>query len=314
VITGAYLPPSDESGGYGVVGVGAQTVRLTRAVISDNAGGGALLIEGANGVFADLVVARSQRVGGLGIGVDVGPGSISLERARFLDNEGAAMQALGAADLVDVEVSNLNVPVGDRAGGFLVAEGGEVTVRRLVAQDVGQFGFTAFVCGELTAEDLVVRRVGVGGPADHGLEGFGLGVNVAENTNVTVSRVEVTDTVGVGFAGIGPITIDDLRVTGVMSEPADGTIGLGVFLEPGAEVVGHRWIVEDTQSAGIGLTGATLDATDVFVGAVSPRPCAADDCADDPSAVGVYSDRSSRLDLTNFVLSGAATGGAWTDG
>jgi hypothetical protein len=118
----------------------------------------------------------------------------------------------------------------------------------------------------------------------------------------------------VGFAGIGPITIDDLRVTGVMSEPADGTIGLGVFLEPGAEVVGHRWIVEDTQSAGIGLTGATLDATDVFVGAVSPRPCAADDCADDPSAVGVYSDRSSRLDLTNFVLSGAATGGAWTDG
>jgi hypothetical protein len=89
---------------------------------------------------------------------------------------------------------------------------------------------------------------------------------------------------------------------------------LGVFLEPGTEVVGHRWIVDDTRSAGIGLRDATLDVTDLRVGAVSPRSCAADDCADDASAIGVYGDASSRLDVTNFLLTGAATIGAWTDG
>jgi hypothetical protein len=316
VVTGTNPAAADDLGGYGIVGVGAQTVRLTRAVFSDTAAGGAFLTEGANGVFTDLVVARSRRVGGLGFGVDVDTeiASVSVERARFLDNEGAAMQVLGFVNLTDVEASNAGVPVGDRASGFLLFGGAEVSVRRVVAQDVSQFGFNIERGGEVLAEDVVVRHVGVGGPADHGLEGFGLGVNVAGNTNATVSRVATSDTVALGFSGIGPMTVDDLRVTGVVSEPAGGTLGLGAFFEPGAEVIGHRWIIEDTHSAGIGLTGATLDLTDALVGAVSPRPCAADDCADDPSAVGVYSDRSSRLDLTNFLLSGAATGGAWTEG
>jgi hypothetical protein len=317
VITGSYRPPSEEFGGNGILGFGTQTIRLSRAVISDTEAEGVYLThemeQAPSGVFADLVVARAHRVGGIGLGVSGSSGAIAIERARFLDNEGAAIDTVGPLDLLDVEVSNGGVPVGARAAGVLVFGGGDVRLRRVVARDVGQFAFSVQESGEVVVEDMLVERVGSGGPADHGTEGFGLGVNLNANDNATVSRVQTSNTTSVGFAGIGTLTVDDLRVTGVVSGPT-GQLGLGVFLEPGTEVVGHRWIVDDTRSAGIGLRDATLDVTDLRVGAVSPRSCAADDCADDASAIGVYGDASSRLDVTNFLLTGAATIGAWTDG
>lgn len=284
------------------------TFAATRVVSTDN-GGSAFSL--ANGVSATLVDVRGERSGADGAGVKVVESDATIQRAFLVDNSGYGILATGAGTVTatDVYVAAPGVTPGVIMPAGVAIDGIDAaSLSRVLVEDAAYIGILGQDSGAISASDVVVRRIA---PDSEGT--YGIGIVYNGNDTATLDRAEVSDTrlIGVNLAGDG--AANDLRVSRTTSSDGSGYLGIGVFLEA-ADVTGARWVIEDSQNAGLGLNASDLTVSDLLVDGVEARPCVSTTCPEDGAASGVYVDSTSELTLSFFVVQGAVGVGVQSKG
>ncbi len=311
VFTGGAHAWGQSTGGFGLLVNGEGVVSMTRAVITDNEAEGIVFTKGATATLSDVRVERSGALGDAGAGITLHNPSTVLTRAILADNVGFGLyvDTLASVTASDVEVSASGAePTAFGSGGVVVTGAGDVSLSRFRVHDVGYVGMQLDTSTSVVIADIDVHDVS---PDVDGQLGFGMALT--GNGSAQADRLDIGQVSLAGFNAVGSVTVNDLHVSGVISGEDGGSLGLGVFLEDG-DVTGARWLVEDSQNAGFGLTRSDAVVSDVRIDGVTPRSCAATTCTDDAGSPGVFVDASSNLELNTFMVGGTEGVGLQTAG
>ncbi|MDP2313044.1 MAG: right-handed parallel beta-helix repeat-containing protein [Pseudomonadota bacterium] len=303
VMRGGVRPPGLTVGGFGIVNNAIGALTVSRAVFTDNEGEAISFQRGGmTATLTDIRAERSGAKGNGGAGIYVAGADVTVERASLVDNATVGIVAMGAASVTatDVYVAAPALAPGSMGPAGIFVTGLEsLALSRVLIEDVAYLGLYAELTSAVTVSDLVARRV-----APDADDTYGVGVVLNGNDAARLERADVSDTRLAGVDIVGIAEIYDLRVTRTTSSAGFGYLGVGVLLES-AQVTGARWVVEDSQNAGVGLNDSALTVSDVLVDGVAPRPCVATTCPEDGAATGVYLDRSSTLELSAFLVQDA---------
>ncbi len=280
----------------------------------DRARGVGVFVGGAATSLAafDVAISRTQPIddGTLGRGVELLAGAhAELERVvveDVLDMGITASDAATTLSLADVVIRRVaSEPLsGDYGRGLDVEAGASVSARRVAIDAATEAGVLASGVGtSLTLGDALVRDT-----ASRRDGRRGRGVDASEGAAVSLRRVSILASREMGiFATAGAtLTIEDLVLDGVVSRPADGTLGAGIWSQGGASVTVSRARVSGTQLSGVAsIDHGAVVLADVSVRDVSPSACASA-CPDIAGGHALTSHFGSTLRASRFEVGGVA--------
>ncbi|MFK7989464.1 MAG: DUF1565 domain-containing protein [Sandaracinaceae bacterium] len=306
IVSGLSIRPANQ---VGVFVVGELTLR---GVAIEGAELFGVLVGGGHLDAEDLLVRGTELGSGgdSGVGVVVSEASASLRRVILEHNHQAELLALSGAMVTVEDLAARSPRVGelpDTASG-LVAEGAELTGRRVLVEDTRAGGVVSTVGGQITLEDAVVRRCRA--------EGARMGFGVASRGGaVALSRAWITDAQGTALQTSegGSAELTDVVIDAVVPPPdrPDWGVGLSVA-ERGTINVSRVWIA-DTAAAGVTVIGqeggpaaeARIAGSDVSIRDVADLGL---------SGVGVYLATQAEAELSRVAIERTSHAGIVVNG
>ncbi len=268
--------------------------------------GDAFSLDGASATLTDFVV---RDVGGAGVAGASGA-VVTAERGAVLGAAGPGFSMHGAdLEATDVAVDGAGAP----RGGFDASMGvqsydGDLVLRRALLRNNRFAGLDLELGGERSVEDVWVTRV----VADPDFAaGYALPLTTwgdGEPVALTLRRVALEGGAGAGLSGNDlALDAEDLSITGIDSMEGSGAFGMGLDVAQGTLAL-RRVSVSRVRGAGVRLDAGELVATDLAVSGVRTQACAADACADDRSATGLFVGRRATATLDRLLLEDAGVG------
>lgn len=204
-----------------------------------------------------------------GYGVQVKRGaSARLERVRVerAVTIGLQVDFGGSVQAEDLRISDTRTDPIERDSGFglVVSDRSDFSGVRVEVVESRRAGIGVSGRSNVTLEDVRVSRSTPGLPLDTAV-GF-----VINRSRVRVDRAAVEDTVGYGAqllgSGVSPfdVTLEDLRVREVAPRP-DGTLGIGVSVFGGGELVMRRVRLEGSGASAVFDGGVLVEGEALWV-------------------------------------------------
>jgi len=256
------------------------TTRLEDVVVSAQLFG--LIATDDGTIDAERVVVRDTAPGAeYGIGVFVNRRArVELRRALLEGNSavGIAVDDPDASVLLeDVAIREMNLrATGDFGSGVVLNRGSTGTLTRVVIERIYSSGVFVQFGSTATLDTVVVRDVS----ADTAMQLTGHGIAMSMEGTVVGDRIHLERTTAAAILGVGfrlDLTLRDLIIEEVASQPFDLRAGVGVYVDSAPAVRLERVLSTRARGAAIGGvgTGTMIDASDVTI--VSPLPEEAED-------------------------------------
>lgn len=265
---GTALPGPHTGGGARVIDTGS-SMTLTRFVVEAADAGGVVAVSGGTATLTDGLVREAGTRVHAGTALGVALGSMSLTRVAAVDTSGQALYtgADGAGITGNDVVVDGVVEADDSQGIAIYANGGDITLERAHVTAVRGDGVFAASGGVVALTDARVRSVlaagGGGGSAAHA---WSMGT-----IDATRSVFERTSGTGV-IVEAGSVTLTDVAVADAGALAVRVGDPLGIHATTGATLTLARVLVRDAVDIGIAVESSRLDATDLAVLRVAPRP------------------------------------------
>lgn len=260
------------------------------------ASGAASVLDLSEVVIAGLAGRGTDQNGGNALRVEIGAQG-TVRRALFAEarEAGASATAMGALDLEDVTIRDVEGNAGDMKFGFgVVAQtGGTVTGRRVHIERARTGGIGISGIGTTASfEDLTMRDV----REELASSAYGIGAAVSFDARLVVTRglVERARTTGFLAQGAGArIELTDVSVRDTET-PSDGRFGVGLASVDHAALVATRF--ESSDHALAGITVAREAEMDLHEGLVARNPVGANIIAAPGFDVARLQDRVAYVD------------------
>jgi len=308
--------------GLGILVQAGARLNASRLLIEENHWAG-LHISGIGTIatIEDAVIRSTQlsAAGTAGLGLAVQQGAQLMGSRLWLDRNhdvGLLVASDGtSASLEDVVVTQTQPQEsdGDYGYGVTVAIGGHLEMRRAVIADNHYIGIVATSTGTQTVlEDVLVQDTAIGPD----LEWPTRGVFSTNGARLDLSRTVLRRNVGIGLHIDGEATaatVADLVVSD-MNPDADGSFGVGIQVQLGAQLDGDRISVDRVfQEALAAIGSASVTVSDVSLSNVEVASCAATTCPDNAFGYGAASAAAS-LRMTRFAIGPVANCGVFLSG
>jgi hypothetical protein len=285
-------------------------VRYERA--SGTVQGVALLDNTAWGMFVygveaevdldDVVIVGTlpDEDGNLGRGIEVGQGAeVTLASCEIRQNHDLGVYAWGdgtAVTLTDCSVADTQAREDGNFGfGVIVQDTAAVVLERCELVNNRAVGAVAFGAGATLA--LIETTVADTQAMDNGASGYGVEVNGGGELTLTSCDVRRNHQTGVLATGEGTLaTLLDTSITDTEAG-ADGTSGVGVFVEDGASMVLDGCELDHNRDIGAVAydAGTTLTLVDTTISNTQPR-------ADGTSGRGIEVTSAAELSAESCVV------------
>ncbi len=297
-------------------GVGVQngaSLELQDSVVIGSAAGAVY----ASGAGTDVALADTHLVasegqasdGALGYGVNAIDGAhVELDGGWIVGNRSTGVYASGEGTTVSLRgswIASTRERASDDDLGMGVAAFGGATVT-LSSTHLSHNRFVGvYAVDEGTTVEL--SEVAITHTRPRAVDGgWGLGLAAGFGARVVLNGVVLSDnsTSGMVLEGTGTSgQIDDVVVQRTGSSPLDGSLGRGINVQDGAEVVGARWLLRDNRSDSVFVAGASarIDVTDLTVSGTLAAACASTtDCAGGGTGVAVVD--GGALEIERFSI------------
>lgn len=340
--------PREDGVGSGIL-VSSSAATIERAVLLDNPNaalsvtGSTARLDGA-----DLAIERIRATKGIGVGLLVSDDAVAeVSRASVWEAAGGAivLQARGSATLTDIHIADV-VPAELGIGlGLSIGEGSQLVVDRMVVTDVvsgmsldgeratlrdvriTDTADTCFAAGEgllLDARRLELSGCGELAVAIRGdgtdvsfanllvRDGQSRGFQITEGAtgSVTTAAFEsLFDTAIAAYREGTSLTLTDVEVRDMSSNPTTGAHGYGIYASGGAAIGGETISIVRARGIGVLSNDAAIVAlVDVHIEETLRAECIAPDCL--PLGVGASALHGGDLALTGFSIEDSALCGA----
>ncbi len=325
VVTNVQFPTNADIG-VGISALYGGSVDVTRALLAQVAGAGAVSRSADSLVRIRESVIRSPRFpgegwGAIGLGVDMG-GSIEADRLLI---DGAiltgalAQEAASTVSLARSVVQHVVARGTDfSAAGVWALAGGHARLEHVRVANGPGFGVSCGGAGaRMDLVDVGVERITSGSTGV-----FGHGVYVEEGGVVDAHRLAIVDTVEGGLVVFGRgsnATLEDVWIDGV--SPSRRGFGIALIAFGQAAIAGTRVAIERCSGAAVGAvpirvperpfeSGATTVVHDLYVGRVRSATVVLDHIessmptpAGRAVAYGLHVGEASRLDVARALFS-----------
>jgi len=253
----------------------AYSVHIEDVVVEHAVIAGLLFQNNARATARNIIVRETRSMPGnrrFGRGMEVQEGAqVSMSRALFDGNLEAAIIVSNqdsALELEDVVVRDTRSD--ERSGtygfGLNVLTGARAVVTRSVFEGNHGVGVGASSSGTAVSLDDVVIRDTLGQEAD---EVGGYGLEALDGAQLQASRVFLDRNRGAGIAADGAGTVihlQDVAVLETLEQQSDGTEGVGMFVQEGAEALVQRAVFARNHTVGVrAVRSAVLTLEDVVI-------------------------------------------------
>jgi hypothetical protein len=285
-------------------------LELSRAVLEDTVGGGALVIGADAFLRMTDVMVRGFRAGPLfqagGVSVREG-GRLEAERVRIENGDGYGIgvsESTSSVLLTDVRIAAIAAGPRDIGGGIMFA-GSVLELHRVEIDSADAIGILSN--GMMSGEDIAILRIGT--PSIEAAMGLGLG----DGASGVLRRIRLAEVLAAGIlvtGGTTDVLLEDVSVRDTLAY-SDGTRGRAIEVQSDARAVLHRVLAERSRELAIvAFTGGRIEAEDLRIVETLARDCAQTTCAAAPGGVALAAIGFGGLSVTRFLVDGARLCGA----